>query len=159
MCEMYLREKETLDIEIISIPIVQPSTIVDVLEQFSRKVPWLVYQNPWTVIRAVKYFLVKQCTDWERDDRWYPNIFWIIEPNGKISLGNPYMLLRFNNWGSKAYPLTSEKLEELRECEWTQWQNMSNLEFLFSHLDSTVTDQVSHFYFNYRFLLLQYNIE
>lgn len=42
---MYLDEKEKLDLEIISIPLVKPSEecdVFDVYEQFSREVPWFV---------------------------------------------------------------------------------------------------------------------
>lgn len=153
MSEMYLREKERHELEIISIPIVEPSTPVDVVERFSRKVPWLVFQNPWTVTRAVKYFFVQQC-GLERDDKWYPSIFWIIEPNGKISTYKPYVLLMLNSWGSKAFPFTTEKFEELRKGEWAQWKSMSNLEFLFNHLESTVADEVKRVMFQGKLICL-----
>lgn len=58
--EVSFMEKEKVDLEIISIPIVYPSEecdVIDVYKQFSREVPWLVLQNSWTVITtAVKYF-------------------------------------------------------------------------------------------------------
>lgn len=148
LSEMYLKEKDKLELEMISVPIVQTSTALDVLERFSKEVPWLVLQNPWMITRAVKYFLVKQC-GMERDDIWYPDIIWIIEPNGVISTCKPSVLVMLNRLGPKAYPFTHAKFEELRNNEWNQWKNMSNLEFLFNHLES-VSDQVSKsLYFSY----------
>jgi hypothetical protein len=69
LTEFYLTQKDILDLEIISIPIVQPSTRFNTVERFSKEVPWLVLRNPWTITRSMKHFLVQQC-HWELEDEW-----------------------------------------------------------------------------------------
>jgi len=58
LIQLYNTMKESLNLEVISIPLLQPNTNIrlDVFEQFSGEVPWLVLQNPWVLPRAVKYF-------------------------------------------------------------------------------------------------------
>lgn len=70
--EMYdVVMKDKLDLEIISIPTVLGQYSREKLDaytcnQFSKKIPWLVVQNSWTVTtRVVKFFLAKQC-GWKR---------------------------------------------------------------------------------------------
>jgi len=59
---MYEVEKENLDLEIISIPLVDPGDeyyVFDLYRQFSREVPWFVLQNSWMVMTSVRN--VKNC--------------------------------------------------------------------------------------------------
>ena len=49
-----------------------------------------------------------------------------------------------NLGGAKACPLLYEKTEELRKEEWKQLKSMSNLEFLFHHLENG-SSEVSDF--------------
>lgn len=138
-------------LEIISLPLptLQSSAGLNALDGFdlsSRQVPWLVLQNPLTMTRAAQYFLVKQC-GWKKDDQddiWHPSIIWIIEPNGRISTFKPFMRFILNMRGPKAYPFTEEIFEKLRKTECDQLKRISNLEFLFNHLEN-VFDEVSNF--------------
>ena len=127
------------------------------LDEFSKKIPWLVVQNSWTVItREVNFFLTKQC-GWEKSDEcetWYPSICWIIDPYGKNTTYSSFIISTRNKvevvkvlynylesvsnqlrW-EKARPLLYDKIEELRKEEWKQRKSMSNLEFLFNHLEN-----------------------
>jgi hypothetical protein len=157
---MYEVEKENLDLEIISIPLVDPGDEYDALDlyrQFSREVPWFVLQNSWMVMTSVvKFFFAKHCR-WEEGEECenlYSTINWIIEPNGRIIIYTPSICLKEKGevfkvlfqylesesyqvrWGVKASPTMYEKIEKLRKEEWKQLKNMSNLEFLFNHLES-----------------------
>jgi hypothetical protein len=129
----------------------------DVYHQFSREVPWFVLQNSWMVMTSVvKFFFAKHCR-WEEGDeceKLYSTINWIIEPNGRIIIYTPSICLKDKGevfkvlfhylesesyqvrWGVKASPTMYEKIEKLRKEEWKQLKNMSNLEFLFNHLES-----------------------
>jgi hypothetical protein len=144
LVDMYVA-KERLDFEIITIPIMQEKTNMDVSDKFSKEVPWLVLQNPWQLTNATKYFLVEGCPRRPRGwDSWYPNKMRIIESNGTIAEYNyPGVLRMVNTWGAEAYPFTAEKWRELIEKEKKQMEDMSDLMFLFKHLES-VSEQVSN---------------
>jgi hypothetical protein len=72
LIQLYNTMKESFNLEVISIPFVQPNTNIrlDVFEEFSGDVPWLVLQNPWVLTRAVKYFLIKECLPDQGYDLW-----------------------------------------------------------------------------------------
>jgi hypothetical protein len=140
---MYNAEKERFNFEIITVPIMQDNSKLDVSDKFSKEVPWLVLQNPWQLTNATKYFLVEGCPiEPQGWDSWYPNMMMIIESNGTISASNyPGVLRMVNTWGAEAYPFTAEKWRELIEKEKKQMEDMSDLVFLFKHLES-VSEQV-----------------
>jgi len=142
LVDMYVA-KERLDFEIITIPIMQAETNMDVSDKFSKEVPWLVLQNPWQLTNATKYFLVEGCPQRPRGwERWCPNTMRVIQSNGTISASNyPGVLRMVNTWGAEAYPFTAEKWRELIEKEKKQMEDMSDLMFLFKHLES-VSEQV-----------------
>lgn len=137
LAKMYLSEKDRLDLEIISIPMVDSK--IKVKERFSKKVPWLVLRHPW-VARAARYFLVADC-GWKGDHLWYGSMFWIIEPDGTISICTPFMLFMLNMWKPKISSSPQKIFEELARKEWNRLNTVSNLEFLFSHLEN-VSNQV-----------------
>lgn len=150
LIQLYNTEKESFNLEVISIPLLQPDTDIgwDLLEQFSGDVPWLVLKNPGVITRAVKYFLIKKCLPeqgsglWDNEDKiMYKSIVTIIEPQGKIFTPNKPVLPLLDRWGSKVYPFTDQKIKDLKEEEETQMQSMSTSEFLFKHLE-TVSQQV-----------------
>jgi hypothetical protein len=142
LVDMYVA-KERLDFEIITIPIMQRNTNMDVSDKFSKEVPWLVLQNPWQLTNATKYFLVEGCPQRPRGwERWCPNTMRVIQSNGTISASYyPGVLRMVNTWGAEAYPFTAEKWRELIEKEKKQMEDMSDLMFLFKHLES-VSEQV-----------------
>lgn len=138
LMEMYVAEKERLDFEIITIPIMREGTTGTTLvfEEILRQVPWLVLQNPWQLKSIIKFFLVEDCAAWLYEDkmawdRWHPGIMRVIESNGRIAAHNPALLRMVNTWQAKAYPFTEEKRKELEEEERNQIKAVSNLEFLF----------------------------
>lgn len=85
LTQLYYTTKETFNLEIISIPIVHRSSSsrLDVFEQFSRDIPWLVIQNPWAIPSAVNYFMIKLGALHELEAK-APNTIKIIESNGRI---------------------------------------------------------------------------
>lgn len=140
LMEMYVAEKERLDFEIITIPIMQKDTRhCLVSEEILRQVPWLVLQNPWQLKSVIKFFLVEDCAAYFEYcnppkmawDRWHPGIMRVIENNGRIAGHNPALLRMVNTWQAKAYTFTEEKRKELEEEERNQIKAVSNLEFLF----------------------------
>ena len=137
--------KDSFNLEVISIPFVQPNTNIrlDVFEEFSGDVPWLVLQNPWVLTRAVKHFLIKECIPNQRFYLWEGqlnimcgSIITIVEPNGKVFTSPKPVLPLLDRWGAKFYPFTMEKIKELEEEERTQMETMSHLEFLFHNQDN-----------------------
>lgn len=143
LVEMYLAEKDRFNFEIITIPIIQPDTQLDICKKFSREVPWLVIQDPWQLTNATKYFLGEGSSllfdEW---DMWHRNRMRIIESNGTMAAYNRGGLLRMvNAWGTEAYPFTEEKYVELMEKEVREMKSMPILLFLFKHLES-VSEQV-----------------
>lgn len=132
---MYNKEKERSNIEIISVPVGQLNIK---MEQFSGEIPWLVLQNSWTISRTVKYFLIKSCKweegDGELSESWYSSRFLKIQVNREVtSVPVSSMLER---WGPRAYPFSDEKIKELKDEEWNERKRMStsSLEFLFKPL-------------------------
>lgn len=138
LAKMYHSEKDRLGLEIISIPMVDSK--IKMKERFSKKVPWLVVRYP--LARAVRYFLVADC-GWKGDQLWYGSVFWVIKPNGTISICTPFMLFMLNMWKPKISSSPQKIFEELARKEWDQLNAISNLEFLFSHLEN-VSNQVSN---------------
>lgn len=138
-------EKERFDFEIITIPMMQENTRRDVSNSFSTEVPWLVLQNPWDLPNATKYFLIEGSQRWDRFS-WearYPSKMRVIESNGTIAAYNsPGILWMVNTWGTEAFPFTEEKRRELIDKEVKQMKEMSNLMFLFQHLQGRVSEQV-----------------
>lgn len=142
LAEMYRAEKDklNLDLEIISLPLMESSThmmVVDGSEPSSREVPWLVVQNPRIMTRASKYFLAKQ-SRWKRDGKdniLQSNIIWVIESNGRISICNSFMFFILNMRGPKGYSFKWENFEKLRKTEWNQLNSISSIDFLLKHLE------------------------
>jgi len=148
LIQLYNTMKESFNLEVISIPFVQPnrsSIRLDVFEEFAGDVPWLVLQNPGVLTRTVKYFLIKECIPDQGYYLWkdelkiiHGSIIIIIEPNGKVftSPKPVFVLPLLDRWGAKTYPFTMEKIKELEEEERTQMETMSHLEFLFHNQDN-----------------------
>lgn len=144
LTQLYNTQKETFNLEIISIPLARRSSSrrLDVFEQFSRDIPWLVFPRPWAIPSAAKYFLLKMLMlSPDECESWSSSEIKIIEPDGRIFTGSQPVLRLLDRWGSKAYPFTVEKIKELKEEEWNQMETMPTLEFLFKHLES-VSHQV-----------------
>jgi len=131
LIQLYNRMKESLNLEVISIPLVQPNTNIrlEVFEQFSGEVPWLVLKEPWILTRVVKYFLIKGCLPDQGSESWAKEraIITIIEPNGKLFTADKPVLPLLDRWGPKAYPFTLEKIKELEEEELSQMKTMSQV--------------------------------
>ena len=116
--QLYNSQKESFNLEVISIPLLQPDTDIrwDLFEQFSGDVPWLVLKNPGVITRAVKYFLVKEFLSEQgsklRDKElkiMYMSIVTINEPNSKIFTPNKPVLPLVDRCGSKVYPFTQRE--------------------------------------------------